>query len=375
MSSGRRNSRSAIASPQTIEENSELDLTGYRLRNPSYKHSLEANVEINDTQLRTALKPVDDSEDESDDTAQELEKDSSSSQKVVRDNMPLQPQSTLCDSHQPLLLRKEDWSGKNNTHKLDMVFESINKLYAVYDQVAKKIQPLNVAVFDTDDGILPQLQNLADYAKGADSRVDHLMKENNSLREELEVVKGILHKQAKQISTLQSRQVQQTARSMAENITISGIIGDSEQADASDAKLLAKAFLAEELEIEDEEQNGILVAHWLGQYTKDKHRSIIIKVKPNLKTKILDNTHKLATKKNPQDRPYSVNVQLPEMLAEQKREIRQIIKEKKDSERDLDDTRKSKILVRNNKVYINGQLQRKLLQPPSIPQLFDISRG
>lgn len=61
------------------------------------------------------------------------------------------------------------------------------------------------------------------------------------------------------------------------------------------------------------------------------------------------------------------------MLAEQKREMRQIIKEKKDSEKSLDEALKSKILIRNNNVYINGQLQRKLLKPPSITQIFEVS--
>lgn len=77
---------------------------------------------------------------------------------------------------------------------------------------------------------------------------------------------------------------------------------------------------------------------------------------------------------NENGRGFSVNVQLPEMLAEQKREMRQIIKEKKDSEKFLDEAMKSKILVRNNNVYINGQLQRKLLKPPSVQQIFDISQ-
>lgn len=159
---------------------------------------------------------------------------------------------------------------------------------------------------------------------------------------------------------------------MSENFSIHGIVGDYAEAGNADAFALVSTFFTEVLEFKFD-PDEIITVHWLGQYMKERHRSLIVKVKPKLKSKILQNTPKLARKVNENGRPYSVNVQLPEMLAEQKREIRQIIKEKKHSEKDLDEALKSKILVRNNNVYINGQLQRKWLKPPTILQIFDIS--
>lgn len=288
--------------------------------------------------------------------------------------MPLKKQTNRLSQPTLQMISKEGWRGKNTAHKLDTVFESINKLYNVYDQVSKRIHPLEVAVFDTTDGILPQVQSLATYAKESDARVDSLMKESTALREELEVVKGILYKQSKQITAIQGKQVDQTARSMADNIIINGLIGDYQEADNTDALSLVSTFLEECLELTFNPED-ILVAHWMGQYVKDKDRSIIIKVRAILKKKILDNTSKLAKKTNEKGKLYSVNVQLPEMLAEQKREIRQIIKEKKDAEASLDVALKSKILVKNNKVFINGQLQRKLLKPPTVAQIFEITEA
>lgn len=384
MSQSRQRRASTINSPQTIEENSELDISNYsnchyRLRNPSYKHSIKTNIDMDNTELKKALKPVvsgSESDNDSDSTEQvaavkdiqlevaNLDRDTA--------EMPLKAQTnTLVRPKSPMLSR-EDWQGKNHSHKLDTIFDSINKLYTVYDQVAQRIHPLEVAVFDKTDGILPQLQGLANYAKESDTRVDSLMKENVGLREELEIVKGILHKQSKQISALQGKQAHQTARSMADNFIINGLLGDFAEADGGDARGLVEDFLHDTLEIEYEEDQ-LLVVHWMGQFVRDRHHSIIIKVKPDLKKKILDNTSKLAKKTNSRGHPFSVNLQLPDKLAEQKREVRQIIKEKKDSEKDLDESRKSKILVKNNNVYINGQLQRKLLRPPTVAQIFDVS--
>lgn len=370
-----------MASQQTIEEDSELDISQYntRLRNPSYKHSLKANIDVDmdNTMMKKVLGSVE-SQGPSDEEQAQIAEGKSQESEVFKEgtaqpaiNMPLQPQANSLITPTDSGLSKEEWRGKNHTHKLDAVFESINKLYNAYDQVSQRLQPLEVAVFDKSDGILPQLQGLANYAKDSDTRVDALIKENASLKDELELVKGLLYKQSKQISALQGKQINQVARSMSDNIVINGIEGDHLDADAMEARALAISFMEEQLEFVPQEQD-ILVAHWMGQYIKDKNRAIVIKVHPNLKKQILDNTTKLAKKKNEHGKPFSVNVQLPEMLAEQKREIRQIIKEKKEAEKHLDDASKSKILVRNNNVYINGQLQRKLLKPPTVAQLFEI---
>lgn len=381
-----RQRRISINSPQTIEEDAELNTTGYRLRNPLYKHSLKSTVDLDNTDVKMALKPAESSSDSEEDKeiqangcesaegtpAQEGEENTAKELAATGNTMPLKTQPNRLLQPNLQMISNEDWKGKNHTHKLDTVFESINKLYVVYEQVSQRIHPLEVAVFDKTDGILPQLQSLADYAKESDTRVDSLMKENANLKEELEVVKGLLYKQSKQISAIQGRQTNQMARSMSDNIIVSGLIGDYQEAVNTDALSLISTFLEESLELTFNRED-IMVVHWMGQYVKDRDRSIILKVCPNLRKKILDNTSKLAKKLNEKGKPYSVNVQLPEMLAEQKREIQQIIKEKKDAEASLDNALKSKILVKNNKVFINGQLQRKLLKPPTVAQIFEIS--
>lgn len=53
-----RQRRMSINSQQTIEEDAELNLTGYRLRNPSYKHSLKSMLDMDNTDVKMALKSV-----------------------------------------------------------------------------------------------------------------------------------------------------------------------------------------------------------------------------------------------------------------------------------------------------------------------------
>lgn len=58
------------------------------------------------------------------------------------------------------------------------------------------------------------------------------------------------------------------------------------------------------------------------------------------------------------------------MLAEKRKEMHQIKKETKKAEEGKQEQDKSTFLVRNNKLYINGQLQRKELLPPQPMDMF-----
>lgn len=212
--------RNSTFSSQTIEENAILDTSGQRLHNFSYKQSLKSAVTDNAEEDLAVLKPTDsDSDTEIEGGDKDLQSQSIAvepeevAQEGATENMPLQMQANTLVRPKSPMLKREDWQGKNQSHKLDTIFDSINKLYTVCDQVAQRIHPLEVAVFDKNDGILPQLKSLVDYAKDSDARVDSIAKQNLQLREELEIVKGVIHKQAKQITALQGKQAHQTARS------------------------------------------------------------------------------------------------------------------------------------------------------------------
>lgn len=269
-----------------------------------------------------------------------------------------------------VLLKKEDWQGKNNNHKLDSVLGAVNKLYMMHEQVKQRLVPLEIAVFDKESGILPQLSQIVGHAKSTDTKYEDLQAENLQLREELEIVKGVVTKQGKQIEALQYKQADQTARSMANNIAINGILGDTEKADLTENKVHVLTFLEEKLKLNIDDDEDVITAQRFGPFQEGKHRPIVIKVTEKLAKRIFANTSKLSKIRNDENKPYSVNPQLPDLIAEQRREIRQIIKEKKSIEEHLPKEQKSKFLIRKGKVYINGQLQRRVLKPPTLQELF-----
>lgn len=310
--------------------------TGYRLRNHSYQQSLGTPTT---PQPKEATK-----------TLPAIEQEDLDEMGSIEDILPPK-----------FLLKKEEFDKKNHTNKLDNVFEAVNKLYNMHISVQTRVKSLEFAVFDEQDGILPQLQGIAEHAKGAQSKQDIMTKEMVAMREELEIAKGLIHKQSNQIRLLQARQADIVARSMSDNLTIAGIKHDDGK---SEDKILVANFLEKELEIDVDEFEEIQVAHRLGQFTKGAHRPIVFRCPPTLRKKIFENTYKLAGK------DFSINQQLPEAIAEQKREFRQAIKEMKKAEEGKDEQDKSTFLVRNNKLYINGQLQRKQLMPPKPADLF-----
>lgn len=209
------------------------------------------------------------------------------------------------------------------------------------------------------------------HTKSTQDQMETLVAENLQLWDELEIIKGVVHKQGKQIKTLQTRLADQTARSMSENIVLGGILGDNSTADDIESRALALGFLMETMGLDTEVvENGLKSGSRMGTFSQKKHRPILIKVDPQLSKSIFGRTANLAGKQNEQGKAFSVNQQLPDSLAEQRREIRQIIKDRKNAEKHLDQQHKSSFLVRNGKVYINGQMKRKALQPPELLDLF-----
>lgn len=262
-----------------------------------------------------------------------------------------------------VLIKREDFDKKTNPNKLDTIVEAVNKLHTRHLQTTARIKDLEFAVFDEQDGILPQLKTLAEFSKGQDDKMSIVSAEVIALREELEISKGLIQKQSKQIAALKNRQIDLTARSMADNITITGIKGDTKDKDQNCIPLLLN-FFEEEMQIDLDEEEEIRVAHRIGQFAKGSHRPIVFRCPASLKKRIFENTRKLAGK------PFSINQQLPDALVENKREIRQRIKERQKLEEGLEGNQKSTFNVRNAKLYINGHLQKKMLLPPAPAQLF-----
>lgn len=322
--------------------------TGYRqrLRNQSYQQSVSTPL---------AATPL--AATSTDNKATKKGTSQSTSEDCLGDEM-----GSIEDLLPPkFLLKKEEFEKKNNTTKFEAVFDSVNKLYNLHAQVLSRTKALEFAVFDEEDGILPQLHGLASNAQDSSEKQSLMTRELIDLREELDIAKGLIHKQSKQIKELKSKQTDLIARSMADNITITGIKGDENKADT---RSQVHAFLEEELELEIDDFDQIPVVHRLGAPTKGFHRPVVLKCPPKLRKEIFENVTKLAGKN------FSINQQYPEAIAEQRREIRHAIKSVKNTEEGKEDQDKSTFLIRGGRLFVNGQMVRKKLVPPAPENLF-----
>lgn len=331
------------------ENNAEMEAApSYRLRRHSYQQSMTGTLNAKPIKATTSVEET---------ITEETEPGSVAERDIQADEM-----GSIDDLLPPkFLLKREELEKKNSSQRLDSVVDAVNKLYAMHAQVNAKLTPVEYAVFDEEGGILPQIHGIASTAKDAGDKMKLLTAEVLELREELDITKGLLHKQSKQIAALKAKQVDLIARSMSNNITIAGIDQDKPN---MDTKVLVESFLEDHLEVELEDNEQIPVAHRLGPPTKGYNRPVVFSCPPSLRSRIFQNTGKLAGKN------FSVNRQLPDALAEQRREIRQNIKQRQKAEEGKNEKDKSKFLVRNNRLYINGQLQRKNILPPQPKDLF-----
>ena len=198
------------------------------------------------------------------------------------------------------------------------------------------------------------INSFAQYAKYQDEINSgvHVLKAENR------ILKGIVQKQNKQLVQLNEKIAMLTAKSMERNITISGITGDIK---GENCKEKVINFLKNQVEI-DAEHNEIMVAHRVGRKTANIPRIIVARLQPNLKERIFKNIKHLKGKTNEDGNAYYINKQLPEMLVERNKEVRDAIRAQKMKDQDLHPSDKSKIEVVNKVVYVDDKPVTKLLK-------------
>lgn len=303
-----------------------------RLRNHSYKESLTVNAQINKMSGKLP----------------EVEED---------------PEIQL--------ILKDDFSKKNTVQKLDAVADAINKMYEKMTQVTKsleeKIHPMENVVFDETHGMVNKIEAMAQGITESNKFMQSMVEENLQLRDELDLLKGVVQKLSNQLGNTNNKVNQLVAKSMEDNLVFTGILGDGPK---TNPRKQLHTFLFNEMSLQDVRDVDILSVYRMGQYHKDKNRPIVAHCTSDLRRYIMNNAPILKHRSNEQGAKFYVNPQLPEAISEQRREMRQIINEQKKKEEDLPQGSKSTFVVRNDKLFINGQLRRKKITPPQIQQLF-----
>lgn len=276
--------------------------------------------------------------------------------------------------------------------KLGMMAEALNKLCVTCESFSAKIEkietleqkidgklePLWEAVFDEDvglkkvvtklqedfykedEGVQAKVQSLEESANFVSKNYDDLLKELDTIKYEQEILRGYATKHEDQISALQDKTVDIVAKSMENNISISGI----QETDGENCIETIKVFLEEELRItglDSGELYKIKQAFRIGSAHPTKPRLMIVKCNAFLRKKILEAAKEYKERQGRNPLKYHVSLQLPDKLAEQNRFVRHIIWEQKKKDEGLPFDKKAKILVQNNLVYINKKLIKRKL--------------
>ena len=268
----------------------------------------------------------------------------------------------------PIPICKEEFADLPQEKQMGNILSIINSL-------CNKVTEIDVSINHDSDGIQTKLvtaqtqndTNTSDIATlkkdliAANADIGHVIRENS-------ILKSVLHKHGCNLKSMNDKVAMLTAKSMERNITISGLEGEHNKENCKEKVI---KFLKEKVEI-DVNDNEVLVAHCIGQKrkTSDKPRLMIARCTYELKERVFKNVSNLKDKTNNSGDYFYINKQLPDKIAEQNREIREIIKEQKIKDQSLQPRDRSKIEVIKKVVHIDGQPITKQILPIEVDELF-----
>ena len=253
---------------------------------------------------------------------------------------------------------------------MNTIVSSLNKLHTKLDGINEEISAEKV-------GIKAKL-------KVCEGEIESLIGDTESIQFEVNICKGVLHRQGDDYEHLNRKVTDINIRQMADNITISGILynqfdADSEEEQPRDkndttvkeenCSKMAETFFKEMMKIEVKE-GEIKKAHRIGPEEQNRSRLMVVSCAPELKDRVLTNSKVLSGKKNPLDRPYFVNQQLPEELIAQRKDVSHAIKKIRETNQGKPLNLKKKFNVKRRVLYVDGQPVKKVIYPPKVNDLF-----
>ena len=247
-------------------------------------------------------------------------------------------------------IAKESFEKISHDDKLLTIITSLNKIHTKLDNV-------HTDLYKDKDGLWCRLESNEDQVVTTQS-------DQEVMRFEMSVMKGVIQRQEKQIESLVDRVNDLTARQMAANITISGLI---EEADENPEDVV-KTFIRDKIGISVEESE-IHVAHRVGGSNAYNERLMVVRCVPKLKARVLENSKNLAKKRNGNNRKFFVNAQIPESALAIKKEIAHNIRSVRDRNKNKNEEDKEEYKVRGNVLFVNDTPIVKHIQPPKFDDL------
>ena len=192
------------------------------------------------------------------------------------------------------------------------------------------------------------------------------------LQDDLSFVKGVVQVQDKQITANKDKIVNLTARSMSNNLLVSGILGES---DKENCKLKILEFFRGKLDLTMEDKE-VEVAHCIGK-KGSKPRIIVTRCSINLKQKVLKALHLLKDVKNDLGDYYQIRTQLPEPYLSEKIACENRLKEIRKANNLIPEENKDsrvKAYIKNKTLFINEVPQKTHICPPTVAEVLNSSK-
>ena len=264
------------------------------------------------------------------------------------------------------IIDMKDFLQVQEEEKLNLVMFAINKLNTTWQY---RMEQITGALTCEDEGVLPRLRDCEQTNDTHADRIEVLEEENKRLREDVDYLRGVIQVLDRKTNHLQNQAVDSKARSMANNIVISGLTGD---ADEEDCKQKSTDFIQGQLRMEVS-ADEIQVAHRLGEKFRGKDRPMVVKVAPKTRGEIFKYTKNLKGQTNDKNEYFFVDPQLPDELAAQRRVLNAKIKEIKKKNESLSTEHKIKYQVKNKQLVINNSVQLQKISPPDVAEMINLT--
>ena len=292
------------------------------------------------------------------------------------------------------VIKMTDFSAVDMDEKLNLLMVAINKVntnfHMKFEDMSKKLEKVKTSVDsklqtfqekldsvndvlnDEQDGVLPRLREAEDTITDFHDRIETLEEQHASLQDEIFMLRGIAQVNDRKLISLDDKVLKLTSRSMQNNILIQGLV--PQPSVRENCKKLVLDFMKEKMKMEMADSE-IIVAHRLGPLGRtSKPRSMVVKCKRSLRSRIFDFTKNLKDLKNENGDFYQVSPQLPEPILTKRRETRETVMEmKKKNDQLADPTKKVNVEFKNGILHLNGKPERKYITPPSVTDVLNLT--
>ena len=247
-----------------------------------------------------------------------------------------------------------------------IILESLNRLHKKFDEQTESHDNLSKEIFG-DKGIDQRVTQTEAQCDDNTSEISELKGKYELLRKEQSILLGIVSKQSKQIDVLSNKLEDMVTRSMKENIIISGIEEGEENEETLEETV--QKFFSEKMLITPRFD----IAHRIGEKREERGpRPVVVKCASlKEKSRVFQNVSKLKGKKNSHGAIYFVSDQYPDGVNEKRRKFSSMIKENKS----LPTTDQVDMRIRRNQLFINNEVYRPTVVPPSVDELFDVPKS